>query len=83
MPLAATQGNQPRSLNARLFAGLATTVLLVAFLSEANPFHYLSFASLAGLAHAIIWAHSGNGRTVLISGSAATHRNRRTAYNTS
>jgi hypothetical protein len=68
MPLAAAQESRPRSLNARLFAGLGTIVLLVDFLSEANPFHYLSFANLAHLAHAIAWAHSGSGRMLLIVG---------------
>jgi hypothetical protein len=68
MPSAAAQESQPGSLNTKLFAALAMVTLLVAFLSEANPFHYLSFASLASVAHAILWARSENGRLLLIGG---------------
>ncbi len=43
-------------------------VLLVAFLSEANPFHYLSFTSASNLLHAILWTHLQSGRFLLITG---------------
>lgn len=68
MPSAPSQQPPPTSLCAKLFAGLAAVVLLVAFLSEANPFHYLSFASVSNLLHAILWAHRQSGRFLLITG---------------
>lgn len=59
---------QPAWLCARLFGALAAVLLLVAFFSEARPFHHLSFANLSNLLHAILWAHQQSGRTLVITG---------------
>lgn len=68
MPSVTPQQRPPTSLCAKLFAGLAAMVLLVAFVSEVNPFHYLSFASVSNLLHATLWAHRQSGRFLLITG---------------
>lgn len=68
MPAPPGTGGGRAQLDAKLFAALAGTVSLIAFLGEKNPFHYLSFTALASLLHAILSVRRESGALLMITG---------------